>query len=38
MKPIQTEDVTAHLESFLNRPVFVHLETTTGSYSAHVNE
>ncbi|MEI4788770.1 YojF family protein [Bacillus sp. FJAT-53060] len=38
MKPIQTKDVTAHLESFLNRPVFVHLETTTGSYSAHVNE
>ncbi|MGE6629736.1 YojF family protein [Bacillus sp. NPDC077027] len=38
MKPIQTEDVQVHLESLLNRPVYVHLETTTGSYSAHMNE
>ncbi|MFS0656187.1 YojF family protein [Bacillus sp. 179-C3.3 HS] len=38
MKPIQTEDVSAHLASFFNRPVYIHLETTTGSYSAHMNE
>ena len=38
MKAIKKEDVQASLETFLNQPVYIHLETTTGSYSAHKDE
>ncbi|AGN36701.1 YojF family protein [Bacillus sp. GM2] len=38
MKAIIKEDVQASLETFLNQPVYIHLETTTGSYSAHKDE
>ncbi|ASB88846.1 YojF family protein [Bacillus sonorensis] len=38
MKAIIKEDVQASLDTFLREPVYIHLETTTGSYSAHKNE
>lgn len=38
MKAIIKEDVQASLERYADRPVYIHLETTTGSYSAHLNE
>ncbi|WP_226666659.1 YojF family protein [Metabacillus litoralis] len=38
MKVIIKEDVQAYLDQFLNKSVFIHLETTTGSYSAHKDE
>lgn len=38
MKRIVQEDVQAYLNTFLNKPVYIHLETTTGSYSAHKDE
>ncbi|MDA7027789.1 YojF family protein [Bacillus sp. CLL-7-23] len=38
MREINKKDVQASLESFLHQPVYIHLETTTGSYSAHKNE
>jgi len=38
MKPIQIENVQASLESFMNKPVYVHLETTNGAYAGHFND
>lgn len=38
MKAIIKEDVQTSLERYTDRPVYIHLETTTGSYSAHLNE
>src|SRR5690625_159092 len=35
MKPINIEKVKAKLYSFLNKPVYVHLETTNGAYASH---
>ncbi|WP_078432911.1 YojF family protein [Metabacillus halosaccharovorans] len=38
MKSITKRDVQGYLNHFLNKQVFIHLETTTGSYSAHKDE
>ncbi|KKI88658.1 hypothetical protein WQ54_29495 [Bacillus sp. SA1-12] len=38
MLPINKKDVQAYLDQFLNKQVYIHLETTTGAYSAHKNE
>jgi hypothetical protein len=38
MNPIDKSIVQAALESFLNREVFLHLETTNGAYAAHRQE
>ncbi|MUK89094.1 DUF1806 family protein [Ornithinibacillus sp. L9] len=38
MKPIEKEKVQKMLESFINKEVYVHLETTNGAYASHVNE
>jgi hypothetical protein len=38
MEPITKQDVQAYLDQFLNKTVYVHLETTTGAYSAHKDE
>lgn len=38
MKPITKQDIQIHLNQFLNKTVYIHLETTTGAYSAHNNE
>jgi hypothetical protein len=35
MIPINKESVQQLLAQFQNQPVYVHLETTTGAYSAH---
>jgi hypothetical protein len=34
MESIKTKDVQKALDRFLNRDVYLHLETTTGSYAA----
>lgn len=34
MRPISLEDVQAQLDLRLGQPVYLHLETTTGSYTA----
>jgi hypothetical protein len=38
MKPIVKEEVQKYLNYFLEKDIFVHLETTTGAYSAHMNQ
>lgn len=38
MKPINIENVQAHLDHFTNKEVYIHLETTNGAYANHVNE
>ncbi|MDP4127245.1 MAG: YojF family protein [Bacillota bacterium] len=38
MNPIDKSIVQPALDSFLNREVYVHLETTNGAYAAHNNE
>ncbi|MGM7722066.1 YojF family protein [Metabacillus sp. Hm71] len=38
MLPINKKHVQAYLDQFLNKQVYIHLETTTGAYSAHKNE
>lgn len=38
MKGISKVAVQAYLDKFLNKSVYIHLETTTGSYSAHKDE
>src|SRR5690625_2688926 len=35
MKPINIEEVKSKLHSFVNKPVYVHLETTNGAYASH---
>lgn len=38
MKPIEINQVQEMLESFINKDVYVHLETTNGAYASHINE
>jgi len=38
MKPIDIEKVQALLDQFINKPVYIHLETTNGAYASHINE
>ena len=38
MKPIDKSIVQPALESFLNREVYLHLETTNGAYAVHSQE
>lgn len=35
MKPIEIEVVQEWLNSFINKEVYVHVETTNGAYSSH---
>lgn len=35
MEPIRVENVQQALEGFLDREVYLHLETTNGAYAAH---
>ncbi|WP_096269451.1 YojF family protein [Paucisalibacillus globulus] len=37
MKPIELDKVQEKLESFIDKDVYVHLETTNGAYASHVN-
>ncbi|KGX86195.1 YojF family protein [Pontibacillus litoralis] len=37
MELIQKEEVQKVLERFLNKDVYVHLETTNGAYASHFN-
>ncbi|MFY4776884.1 YojF family protein [Metabacillus sp. RGM 3146] len=38
MKPIDKKEIQEYLDQKLNKKLFIHLETTTGAYSAHRNE
>ena len=38
MKPIKKSLVQPLLDSFLNRAVYLHLETTNGAYAVHTQE
>lgn len=38
MKPIQMEAVQKSLEQYMNKPVYVHVETTNGAYAGHFND
>lgn len=38
MEVIQKEDVQKLISSFANEDVYIHLETTNGSYASHFNE
>lgn len=38
MEPIKKSLVQSVLDSFLNREVYLHLETTNGAYAAHSQE
>ncbi|SET10122.1 Protein of unknown function [Oceanobacillus limi] len=38
MKPIEIDKVQEMLESFMNKEVYVHLETTNGAYASHFND
>lgn len=38
MKEVQIEDLQSALNSFANKEVFIHLETTNGAYATHFNE
>ncbi|MCD7033513.1 YojF family protein [Metabacillus sp. GX 13764] len=38
MKPIDKIQIQQYLDEKLNKPLYLHLETTTGAYSAHRNE
>lgn len=38
MKPIKMEEVQQKLESFVNKDVYVHLETTNGAYARHFDK
>jgi len=38
MNPIQKSIVQPALDSFLNREVYLHLETTNGAYAVHSHE
>ncbi|WP_164668117.1 YojF family protein [Virgibacillus doumboii] len=37
MKPIDIKEVQTRLEEFINKDVYVHLETTNGAYASHHN-
>lgn len=38
MKPIEIEKVQQLLEGFINKDVYIHLETTNGAYAGHFNK
>lgn len=38
MKPINIQDVQTNLEKFIDKEVYIHVETTNGAYANHVNE
>jgi hypothetical protein len=38
MEPIITEHVQQSLESFKNKTVYLHLETTNGAYASHLHD
>lgn len=37
MKPIDIDEVQSKLDGFVNKPVYVHVETTNGAYASHFN-
>ncbi|WP_188454116.1 YojF family protein [Virgibacillus oceani] len=38
MNPIEIESVQQQLESFIDKDVYVHLETTNGAYASHFDD
>ncbi|WP_217588551.1 YojF family protein [Lentibacillus saliphilus] len=38
MEPIQIERVQEKLDSFVNRDVYIHIETTNGAYASHFDK
>lgn len=38
MEPINVSKVQAYLDDFVNKSVYLHLETTNGAYASHINE
>ncbi|MBM6619397.1 YojF family protein [Bacillus suaedaesalsae] len=38
MKPIVKEEVQQSLDSFKNKTIYLHLETTNGAYASHLRE
>ena len=38
MKPIEIDNVQHILTQFINKKVYVHLETTNGAYANHINK
>ncbi|GGN66726.1 YojF family protein [Oceanobacillus indicireducens] len=38
MEPINVSKVQACLDDYINKSVYLHLETTNGAYASHINE
>ncbi|WLV23963.1 YojF family protein [Aciduricibacillus chroicocephali] len=38
MKPIELNTVQEQLDQFLNKPVYIHVETTNGAYASHFGD
>ncbi|HEY4602097.1 MAG TPA: YojF family protein [Cerasibacillus sp.] len=38
MKPIELKSVQQSLNTFLDKDIYIHLETTNGAYASHFNE
>lgn len=38
MEPINVSKVQAYLDDFINKSVYLHLETTNGAYASHIDE
>lgn len=38
MKPIEINKVQEMLESYVNKDVYIHLETTNGAYASHIDQ
>ncbi|RYG74411.1 DUF1806 family protein [Lentibacillus lipolyticus] len=38
MEPIEVEKVQHILESYIDKDVYIHLETTNGAYASHFND
>ncbi|MFD1038855.1 YojF family protein [Virgibacillus byunsanensis] len=38
MKPIDINSVQKTLESFINKDVYIHIETTNGAYASHFDD
>ena len=38
MEPINVSKVQALLDDYINKSVYLHLETTNGAYASHINE
>ena len=38
MKPIEMNKVQEILDKYVNKEVYVHLETTNGAYASHINK